>query len=313
MGGVSKTRKILLTGAAIAAVGLSASTVHALRSDQDRSPPANTACDLSARAGERLALPGCPVIASDTAADRDPLPFWGRIDCAASSRYAQHEQGGDAAPRADGRPQGDDAFRRMRVFKGDWVSGERCELGLNDRSEGPTVLYYEGERRITFASLRLPTSWDIDDPNWRVVLQMKQVQPYNNPALASMFELQARSGHWLLVSDWHDLWRTPAQTGQWTRFAFDVTYSRDPEIGRINVYVDLNGDGDAADPDERSPTIERATLRQETEGEQTAIPVGQSIPSHLRAGLYLNPTYKCPPPAGCWADVDNVQVLRADE
>ncbi len=304
----------MLAGAAVVAIGVSATAVHALRDDPESAPPPRDPdCNLAARAERSLTLPGCEAIASDTAAKPDPTDFWGQIDCARDSRHSRRAPGGDPAPRAGGRPQGDEAFRRLRVLDGDEISGERCELGRNDSEEGPTVFYEEGERRITFASLRLPPSSDLTDPNWRVALQMKQAQPYNNPAQASMFELQVREGNWLLISGWHDLWTGPARAGAWTRFAFDVTYSRDPGLGRINVYADLNGDGDAGDAGERSPTIERATLLEETDGDQSAVDPGDSIPSHLRAGIYQNPIFRCPAPAGCWVDVDNVQVLSTGD
>jgi Polysaccharide lyase len=312
---VSRTRKLLVAGIGVIAIGLTATAVHALRDDADPDPPRtrNPDCNLHSRADEALTLPGCQVIASDTAAKADPTAFWGRIDCAAEDRHSRRERGGDSAPRGDGKPQGNRAFRRMRVLDGDDVSGERCELGLNDSEEGPTVFFEEGDRRITFASIRLPPASDLSDPNWRVAMQMKQAQPYNNADPASIFELQERAGSWILISDWHDLWTAPARAGEWTRFAFDVTYSRDPEGGRVNVYADLNGDGDAGDSGERSGTIRAATLREETDGEQTAVDPGDSIPSHLRAGIYQNPIFRCPAPSGCWVDVDNVQVLSTGD
>ena len=134
-----------------------------------------------------------------------------------------------------------------------------------------------------------------------------------------MLELQIRDGRWLLISDWRDLWSTPAQAGVWTRFAFDITYSQDPAKGSIQVQVDLNGDGDHDDDvdgdgevDERSPRFEVDTLRRETEGDvDSGLEPGESIPSHLRMGIYQNPIYECPRSgAGCSVDIDNIQVLR---
>lgn len=95
-------------------------------------------------------------------------------------------------------------------------------------------------------------------------------------------------------------------------FAFDVAYSSDPAKGSIRIYADLNGDGDAEDDDERSPELRLATLRPETAGRQDAVAPGEGIPSHLRAGLYQNRNYGCPPPQGCYMDIDNVQVVAAD-
>ena len=269
-----------------------------------------------------MTLSRCRTIASDTASEEDPLPFWGRVDCASESRQQWVPTGGDIQLTAAGSLQGDTAFRRLTIFDADEAEEHagRCELGYNWNEDsdpgtgitgpGPTVFYEEGQRRVTFASLRIPAVWNVDDPNWRTVLQMKQAEPYNNDAHASMFELQVRDGNWLVINDWHDVWTAPATPGVWTRFAFDLTYSQDPRIGSIKVYVDLNDDGDFNDSGEQSPTVHRQTLLDETAGEQDAVPPGGSVPSHLRAGLYQNEIYSCPPPDGCYMDIDNVQVVE---
>jgi hypothetical protein len=113
------------------------------------------------------------------------------------------------------------------------------------------------------------------------------------------------------VSDSRDLWSVPARTNFWTRFAFDVRYSDHKKGGYIRVAVDLNGDGDFADPGELSPGFHTYTLKEEIPGGGAdGIKAGQPIPSHLRAGIYHNSSIACPPPTGCPVDIDNVQVLR---
>lgn len=254
-----------------------------------------------------MELPGCDVLASDTASDPDPRSFWGEIDCEEKSRHRRLEGAADTHPRADGAPQGDKAYRRLTVREGDRVFGERCELGLNNEN-GPTVFYAEGERLVTYISIRLPGETDPATSKWRTVLQMKQTQPYNNPDLSPAFELQVRDGEWVVESSWKDLWYTAAEPDRWTRFAFDITYSSNPNVGRINAYVDLNGDGDFTDRGERSPKLTGATLRAETAaGAPSPYGPGQSIPSHLRAGIYQDPDFSCP--RGCSVDIDNVQVI----
>src|SRR5690242_8205820 len=69
------------------------------------------------------------LIASDTAANPNPDPFWGRSYCANDQRVQQFTSGGDPHPTLTGAPQGDGAFRRLTVFDGDDAFGERCELG----------------------------------------------------------------------------------------------------------------------------------------------------------------------------------------
>ena len=273
-------------------------------------------CDLSSSCP--LSQPGstigmtlpsaCTVVASDTAANSDPLPFWGSIDCQSASRQQQVASGGDAHVAALGGSQGNSAFRRMTVIDGDNFYGERCELGFNNVN-GPTVFYREGQRRVTFISIRLPNGTDPTNENWRNVMQMKQAQPYNNPNTSPVFELQVHDGKWWVESSWVNLWSFPARQNAWTRFAFDVVYSQDPSVGSITTYADLTEDGDFDDANERSPLIHDATLRAETTpGYPSPYQPGDSIPSHLRAGIYQNANYSCP--SGCSADIDNIQVVR---
>jgi hypothetical protein len=203
------------------------------------------------------------------------------------------------------------------VIDGDEFYGERCELGLNNRS-APTAFYREGRRRKTAISLRLPPTLPIHTPDFQVVTQMKQANPAANAGGSPMLELQVFLGRWKLIqsrrpgmtTDSRELWSAPAQTGIWTRFTFDIRYSRRAKKGSVRVLADLNGDNDAADPGETSRRIRTFTLKTEIRGgPPDGIRPGQSIPSHLRAGIYHDPAISCPPPFGCQLDVDNVQVF----
>ena len=150
-------------------------------------------------------------------------------------------------------------------------------------------------------------------------MQMKQTQPSANGGGTPVISLEARNGRWNLIqsnspghsSDTHVLWSAPAQTGVWTRFAFDVVYSQDPAIGSIRVSVDLDGDGDSLDPGEQSPTFQTYTLKYET-ANGDHLDAGDSIPSHLRVGVYHNSAIACPSTGTCSDGVDNVQVVRAE-
>lgn len=274
------------------------------------------ACPLSQPGSQiGLTLTGCRILGSDTAQDVDPTGFWGRVDCGTwpnliPTRQTRLSTDGDTHPTATGAPQPDSAFRRLTVMDGDDVAGERCELGLNDNVEGPTAFYHEGQRRATYASIRLPSNFPLAAQTWQTILQMKQAQPAANAGGVPILEMQAWNNTFYVSSDKQVYFSFPATSNVWTRFVFDVTYSADPAKGSVQVSVDLNDDGDIDDAGERSPRVFAATLKTETTGglEDTIAP-GESIPSHLRTGLYHNPVLACPPPNGCSTEVDNVQVL----
>ena len=284
-------------------------------SDPD-DPPNGGGCEPDLMA--TLTASGCRQVFDDSGESGNPSSLWGDLGCAASSRHAL-VGAGDPHPTAAGISQADSSSRRLTVIDGDDVWGERCEVGRNSWQTGPTAVYREDQRAITFLSLKLNPSFPLGTSSWQSVMQMKQAQPAANGSGTPMLSLEAKSGRWSLwqsdsvnYSDVnHQVWSTPATTETWTRFAFDIVYSQDPGVGEVTVYVDLNGDGDAADSGERSPTMRMATLKRETSGgTDDGISPGESIPSHLRVGVYHHPAIGCPPPGGCSAQLDNVQVVR---
>jgi hypothetical protein len=262
------------------------------------------------------------VLFSDDSEAEDPQPIWGSVDCdfddtpPAVSGPIQFDSDGDPHPRGDGDSQGDDAYREVRINDGDNYFGERCELGLNDSDDGPTAVYTDGEHLITYASFRLPPTFPIDTTDWQGVLQMKQAQPADNAGGTPVLSLGAYDGKWILFHSGpgytkvdQELWSAPAQSGVWARFAFDVTYSVDPAIGQVTVHADLDGDGTFDEQGETSPTFHTNTLKVETEGTSgDGYDAGDTLPSHLRVGLYHNPVIPCP--SGCHLDIDNVQIMR---
>jgi hypothetical protein len=260
----------------------------------------------------------CTVVGSDTASNPNPVPFYGKIDCANASRHQQVTSGGDPSPTAVGGSQGDSAYRRMTVLDGDNVWGERCELGLNDK-KGPVAFYHEGQRRTTFASFRLNNSYPLDTENWQGVMQMKQAQSSNNGGGTPVLSLGAYDGRWLLFhsdpghTDVDEvIWEAPATKNQWTRVAMDVKFSQHASVGWIKMYVDLNADGDFDDGNEQSPRFHTNTMKYETGTDiSDGIAAGQSIPSHLRVGMYHDSVIPCPAPTGCAVEADNVQVVKA--
>jgi hypothetical protein len=280
--------------------------------------PETSGCPLAATSTQGavpMTLPGCRLVSSDVSAESNPIPFWSEIACANSSRYSWGTSGGDPQPTATGAPQGNEDYRRTTLFDGDEVFGARCELGRNDSRYGHTTFYHQGEHLVTYFSERLPSNFPLSTNKWQTVMQMKQAQPSDGGGGAPILEMEARGNRWAVVDNWQELWSFPAQIGMWTRFAWDVYYSNNPTEGWLQVSVDLNGDGDFEDPGERSPVFHVATLKTEIEGPNGAsdgLLAGQPIPSHLRMGIYHDPSISCPPPNGCSVEMDNVQVVAPE-
>jgi hypothetical protein len=293
-------------------------------------PPTTDACPLSqATSALGIALPtSCNVVRADTAGVSDAHDLWGgdAYACAAESRVSRPTSGGDPGATAVGAAQGDSAFRETTVLDGDNYSGERCELAYNTwhspfasatNPYGTFYNYHEGERRATYASLRLPASFPLSAQDWQNVLQIKQSGPSDGSSGTPILSIKAYKGQWQLFhtptnSEGPDtpIWQTPAQKGVWTRFAIDGYFSQDPSLGWIKLYVDSNGDHDFADSGEQSPVFHTNTLKRELSGVNTdGMTQGSSIPSHLRVGIYHNSSIPCPAPTGCSVDVDNVQVV----
>lgn len=239
-----------------------------------------------------------------------PEDLWGGIACARRDRVELAKQGGAAGPRPDDQPVAP-GFRRLRVLDGDDSSGERCELGLNDHFSSPVALYREGEHLVTFASLKLSSGFPLSRPAWQVIMQMKQSQPADRGGGIPVLALHAYDGRWRLVSRDRELWSGPATANSWTRFALDVKYSPDPDSGSVQLSADLNGDGDALDGGEKSRKLGLATLKVEGAGSsEDGLEQGAAIPSHLRAGLYHNPVYRCAR-YRCSVGIDDVAVYEA--
>ena len=260
----------------------------------------------------KLRTHDCVIVKGDSGTRPDPVPLWGDLACVNAKREREVGPGGDRHTKAEGGAAGNRRFRQLTVVDGDNFYGERCELGNNSWKDPTFVNYYEGDHMVTFVSLRLPRNFQLHRQLWQTVIQMKQSQPSDDSTGGPVLELQAFRGRFMLFHNWNELWSTKARKRRWIRFAFDVHYSQSANRGSIAVYADKNGDGDARDRGERSPVFHVATLRTEPTGTfSDGLWPGQPIPSHLRVGIYHDPSYRCLPPGGCSIRADNVQVVRA--
>jgi hypothetical protein len=268
---------------------------------------------------------GCTLVRSDSAASADPKPgLWGAIAAVSDSRYQYVSSGGDSTLMANGSAQGNGAYRQLTVVDGDDYWGERAELGTNwwqngendspTKTDGAFALGREGERRITFWSMRFPSGFPMDVNAWQQIAQWKQAQPYTDATVATRnpdgygvaLELQMYANQFRLCTWWHERWATPAPpTGKWIRFATDVTFSQWPNVGKVQVFIDSNADGDFLDAGEASPVWTGATLQYETAPEN-GLAAGDSVPAMFMVGVYHNPSAY----GTTSVEVDNVQVLR---
>ncbi len=261
---------------------------------------------------------GGVILREDTAAAADPKAgLWGNIEAVSDTRHVHKTTGGDSRSKANGVAQGNTAYRELTVVDGDDYSGERSQLGRNWWEEGENVgaqtsgtfaLYNEGERKITFWSMRFPSSFPMSTLAYQVIHNSKQAQPYSGtPEPGNAVQIDLYANLLRFTNMWEDppLWTCPAPPANtWIRFAIDSVYSKDPSKGRIQFFCDNDGDGDFLDADEASSVFTRQTLHTFSIAEYGKA-AGDAIPCHLRLGIYRNTSYT----GNTYVDIDNVQVV----
>jgi hypothetical protein len=242
---------------------------------------------------------GLHLLQQDLATDPDPVPLWGEIDAVSPTRHQWFASGGP-----DGGP-----FRRMTAHDGDLYHGnsERAELGdsdyfWEDGKPDTFYLYRAGMHRVTSFWMRLPSNFPLDSDEWQVVMQMKQSDPATNADGTPVIALQATQGQWILkqslssgpAGDTRILWRTPARLGVWTRIVVDAIYSTDPATGRLTMSI-----GGAS-----SPVFRTYNLKYEVNPPGPRLRAGDPIPSHLRLGIYHEPSMP-----GTSVDIAQIQIF----
>lgn len=257
-----------------------------------------------ARATVRLSAQGASgcglhLLKQDLATDPDPIPLWGDIDAVSPTRHQWFARGGP-----DGGP-----FRRMTALDGDLYHGnsERAELGdsdylFEDGKSDTFYLYRAGMRRVTSYWMRLPSNFPMNSNQWQVVMQMKQTDPATNADGTPVISLQAIQDQWILkqstssgpAEETRVLWRTPATVGAWTHITVDATYSTDPAAGRFAITI-----GGAS-----STVLRTYNLKYEVNPAGPELRAGDPIPSHLRLGIYHEPSMP-----GTSVDIAQVQIF----
>lgn len=117
--------------------------------------------------------------------------------------------------------------------------------------DGRTAFFgHEGRRQVYLFATRLPAPWNINGANWRVICQWKQNEWVDTGGVSPVCSFQQRGGKFVICNEpdgqWHGddvVWSMPAAVGQWHNWAFDYTWSANPNKGKIKVYCDKNMDG----------------------------------------------------------------------
>ena len=269
-------------------------------------------------------LSNSTLLKSDNGTEADIEKLWGNIECAEDSRFKLIHGDADTHKNTKGLLPKDDSYISLTVKNDDHAissgddiyrdnSSVRCELGVNN-TKNTFQLYKEGDHIVTFFSIKLGKNFPIDTAQWQSILQMKQTYYMGSTNFdgTPMLSLHVEDGKWKFFKSnsagkggsTEELWSTNAKRDVWTRFAFDIVYSTDPEKGSVKIYADLNNDGDALDDGEQSETLHISTLKHETDG----VKKGNSIPSHLRIGPYHSSEIDCGD--GCVVYYDTIETVR---
>jgi hypothetical protein len=217
----------------------------------------------------------------DPMTDPDPANLWGSTvgDLADPSRQVLKSSGGP-----DGGP-----YRQLTVKDGDSMgfSGERAELGNNNRSAGLASpsnhsgtfwLGQSGKSEVIRYSLRLPSTFPSSGSAFQNVTQLKHTCPCSDASSDQPeLTLQVRSNQFRLYGNLGTaqlLWSTPVIKGSWVPIEWQVTWSKSSSIGKVQLKV-----GSA-----QSPVFTRQTLAYLKSS-------GTPMPSHLRVGCYHDASY----------------------
>ena len=219
------------------------------------------------------------------------MSLWGDIDAVSPTRHQRFVSGGPSGGR----------FRRMTALDGDLNHGdsERAELGnsndqLNSSGKLKTFfLYREGERRVTSYWMRLPTDFPIND------MEHWAGRRHADEAVRAGNECGRRYAGDLTAGDRGQLdsrsspapracRRRPATSGRRPRRSAPGTATS----SSTPPYSSLTPRRGSFRSRSAGSRARWTALLQHEEGTQPGRPglkVGDSIPSHLRLGIYHDP------------------------
>ena len=224
-------------------------TLKAVASDESGNS-VSASVGVSVRKGEDYgAIPHTGVVVKqDLAPDPYFMRLWHNLNPDKPSQVEWHMSGGDPHPLIEGSTNS--SWRRLVIHDGDRGSGDsssrkRLQLGANSASDSNTFkAYREGERWITYWSMRIP-SVNIPAGEGAQVWQMYQQGGSGPPILA--FGHRSNDTLRLIVrrgSDKVTLWNAHVPVDTWLRFAIAVHYTRSPGNAEIQLWGDLGDSGD---------------------------------------------------------------------
>jgi hypothetical protein len=210
-------------------------------------------------------------VISFSGAERPLAQEWANYSCQDSSRV--QEVGSPVA-------QGQKAYQ-LEYQPGDNSFGARCEIGMGNPAKSGFPLFQEGDERWISFQVYLPDDYPIDTPLWNLFFQIHQQGDGGCPPIAmgvvnGQFKLwnSARNTY---VLDTRQMWSAPATRNRWVTFTVHVLNSTDDNVGFVELYGDLDGNGEQL----LLPLTHTHTMTKYSDG-------GAMI-NHARVGIYRNP------------------------
>jgi hypothetical protein len=196
---------------------------------------------------------------------------WASWSCADSSRVQEV-----SSPAVQGRK----AYE-LTVRDGDNSWGERCELGHGNPGRSGFPLFRAGDETWMSFQVYLPDNYPINTPHWNVFFQIHQEGDGGCPPIT----LQVVNGQFKLfnsarrtyVTDTVEKWHAPAQRNRWTKFTIHMKNSTDDNVGFVELFSDLEGQG------------MKLVMPKTYMHTMTARADNSAMINHARIGIYRNP------------------------